>query len=72
MKKINLSNFILPHFKQLFKDILKHTYFRVVVKGGRSSGKSVFTAILNTLLISCFLYNSNAKMYFETESLKRV
>lgn len=59
MKKINLSNFILPHFKQLFKDILKHTYFRVVVKGGRSSGKSVFIAMC---LIICAMTHKRSSI----------
>lgn len=45
MVKVNLSENILPHFKQLFKDIINNKYFRVVVKGGRSSAKSVFVAI---------------------------
>ena len=43
--QVDLSSFILPSFKQLFKNIINFKYFRCVIKGGRSSGKSVFVAM---------------------------
>ena len=43
--QVDLSNFILPSFKQLFKNIINFKHYRCVIKGGRSSGKSVFVAM---------------------------
>lgn len=45
MKKINLSDKILNHFRPLLKSILSNEFFRIVIKGGRSSGKSYFIAM---------------------------
>ena len=45
MKQVDLSNYVLKHFRKLFKAILNNKYFRIVIKGGRSSGKSFFIAI---------------------------
>lgn len=45
MKQVNLSNFILKHFRNIFRAILNNKYFRIVIKGGRSSGKSFFIAM---------------------------
>ena len=45
MKCINLSPHILKHFRPLLKAILNNKYFRMVIKGGRSSGKSFFIAM---------------------------
>lgn len=52
MKK-DLSENILPHFKHLFKSVINFEYFRLVLKGGRSSGKSIFIAmclVIGTLI----------------------
>lgn len=45
VKQINLSNYILKHFRGIFNAILNNKYFRIVIKGGRSSGKSFFIAM---------------------------
>lgn len=45
MKRIDLSQHILKHFRGLLQDILNNKYFRTVIKGGRSSGKSFFIAM---------------------------
>lgn len=45
MKQINLSNYILKHFRNVFRAILENKYFRIIIKGGRSSGKSFFIAM---------------------------
>lgn len=45
MRKINLSDKILIHFRPLLKNILNNDFFRMVIKGGRSSGKSFFIAM---------------------------
>lgn len=45
MIKVNLCSTILPHFRPLFRAIQKNKYFRIVLKGGRSSGKSLFIAL---------------------------
>lgn len=45
MKEINLSNFVLKHFRKIFYAIIDNKYFRIVIKGGRSSGKSFFIAM---------------------------
>lgn len=49
----DLSYNILPHFQELFKKLINFEYYRLVLKGGRSSGKSVFIAmclIIGTLI----------------------
>ena len=45
MKVIDLSGHILKHFRPLLKAILNNKYFRMVIKGGRTSGKSFFIAM---------------------------
>jgi phage terminase large subunit len=45
MKFVDLSSFVFPHFRKVFDAIIKNKYFRIVVKGGRSSGKSFLIAI---------------------------
>ena len=45
MNCVNLSPHILKHFRPLLKAIINNKYFRMVIKGGRSSGKSVFIAM---------------------------
>jgi PBSX family phage terminase large subunit len=45
MKQINLSSHILKHFRKVLDYILKNKFFRIVIKGGRSSGKSFFIAM---------------------------
>lgn len=46
VKEINLDNFILPSYKKLFYELINFEYLRAVIKGGRSSGKSVLISIL--------------------------
>lgn len=43
---VNLDNHILPPFRKLFNELLNFEYLRAVIKGGRSSGKSVLISIL--------------------------
>jgi len=43
---VNLDNHLLPPFRRLFKEVIDFEYFRLVLKGGRSSGKSIFVAML--------------------------
>ena len=45
MKYIDLSSFVLKHFRKVFNAIINNKYFRIVVKGGRSSGKSFLIAM---------------------------
>lgn len=45
MKCINLSPHILKHFRPILKAIINNRFFRIVIKGGRSSGKSFFIAM---------------------------
>lgn len=49
---IDIGNLILEHFKKLFFNILYNKFFRVVIKGGRSSGKSFFIA-LAVIIYAC-------------------
>lgn len=46
MKNINLDNYILPHFKHLFNNCINFELFRLVLKGGRCSGKSLLAAMI--------------------------
>lgn len=46
MVNVDLDKHILPSFKRLFNEILDFKYLRAIIKGGRSSGKSVFISIL--------------------------
>lgn len=43
--KIALDKYIFKHFRKLLNYILNNKYFRIVIKGGRSSGKSFFIAM---------------------------
>ena len=45
MKYVDLSSFVLKHFRKVFNAIINNKYFRIVVKGGRSSGKSFLIAM---------------------------
>lgn len=56
--KINLTDKILPGYSELFRSILDFEYYRVIVKGGRCSGKSLFTAM--TVLIGTMIHRRSA------------
>lgn len=43
---VDLDKHILPSFKKLFTSLINFEFFRAIIKGGRSSGKSVFISIL--------------------------
>lgn len=46
MVNVNLDKHVLPSFKKLFNEILNFKYLRAIIKGGRSSGKSVLISII--------------------------
>lgn len=37
VKKVKMSNFILPQFKEFWIESREHKYLRYVLKGGRAS-----------------------------------
>lgn len=43
---VDLDKHVLPSFKKLFNSLINFEFFRAIIKGGRSSGKSVFISIL--------------------------
>lgn len=46
MVNVDLDKHVLPSFKKLFNSLINFEFFRAIIKGGRSSGKSVFISIL--------------------------
>jgi len=46
MVNVNLDKHVLPSFKKLLNEILNFKYLRAIIKGGRSSGKSVLISII--------------------------
>ena len=52
--KINMRNVIIPMYKKVFNDIMKHLHTTYVFAGGRGSTKSSFAAVMIVLLIVNF------------------
>lgn len=49
--EINMRNAIIPMYRKIFNDIIKHKHTTYVFAGGRGSTKSSFAAIMIVLLI---------------------
>lgn len=58
MKNINLDNYILPHFKHLFNKCINFELFRLVLKGGRCSGKSLLAAMI--IIVGTMIHKRSA------------
>lgn len=52
--KIDMKNIIIPMYRKVFMDIMKHKHTTYVFAGGRGSTKSSFAAIMIVLLIMNF------------------
>ena len=55
---VNLDLVLLPNFKKLFKEIINFVFNRVIIKGGRSSGKSTFICIC--IIIGTLIHKRSA------------
>jgi len=51
---INMRNIIIPMYKKVFNDIMKHKHTTYVFAGGRGSTKSSFVSVMIVLLIMSF------------------
>jgi len=68
----DLSENILPDFKDIFDEIMSFEYYRLVLKGGRSSGKSVFIAMCIVLGTLMFRRSAIAIIRYKTDVSKRL
>lgn len=50
-KNIQLGDWIIPYFRELFKDIMEHNHTHYINKGGRGSTKSSFIALMIIILL---------------------
>ena len=63
---VDLDKHILPSFKKLFDELINFKYFRAIIKGGRSSGKSVFISIL--VIVGTLLKKRSAVCVLSTKT----